>query len=248
MMKVVQGVRPSRPVLTNGLTDDIWRLLSAMWLHDPSSRPTARTVWLSLQSPPCRFDLPQTDQSCSRKVQIANIMNSLIARIKRPGASPRSVNSLQGHRTGVLSQLKQKKDGFPTSGGKVKHSNAIRSGLIGHLSGDSGQVASVPRQVVHASSFPPPASSRILSPGGVHMGPSSLDSGNDCPTCGASLPLKSPSENGGVSLVAAPVPIRSNQLRQGHPYFVDRDPTRKFRLVFWNEVGPDSFEASFEGS
>ena len=58
MMAVQQGKRPARPshdmYQPGDLTDEIWHLIEACWLEEPSSRPTASQIAKRLRSLPNR--------------------------------------------------------------------------------------------------------------------------------------------------------------------------------------------------
>jgi hypothetical protein len=50
MLVSIQGQRPSRPLASDelsssrGLNDEIWNLMEACWIREPSERPTADTI------------------------------------------------------------------------------------------------------------------------------------------------------------------------------------------------------------
>ncbi|KAF9065356.1 kinase-like domain-containing protein [Rhodocollybia butyracea] len=52
ILDVVRGIRPSRPSPDTcaNLTDELWNTIQSCWVHDPSQRPTMKSVslWLHL--------------------------------------------------------------------------------------------------------------------------------------------------------------------------------------------------------
>ena len=48
ILEVIQGKRPSRPPLSCGLDDEVWKLIENSWNQDPNTRPSVRMVTMDL--------------------------------------------------------------------------------------------------------------------------------------------------------------------------------------------------------
>ncbi|KIM71487.1 hypothetical protein PILCRDRAFT_82730 [Piloderma croceum F 1598] len=61
IFEVIRGKRPSRPPLSCGLDDEVWKLIENSWNQDPNARPSIRTVAMHL----CTKMGLQSDIQCS---------------------------------------------------------------------------------------------------------------------------------------------------------------------------------------